>query len=72
MSKELTNILTYIDVLSEVDTDNVSPTAQVTGVENILREDDIRKNPLAKPDDLLRCSGLPIIDHQIASPHAHG
>lgn len=38
---QLSGILSYIDQLSEVDTDNVEPTAQVTGLKNVLRDDDI-------------------------------
>ncbi len=72
MSTELTNILTYIDVLKEVNTDSIEPTSQITGITNGFREDIVRETPIAAPDELLKCSGLPIIDHQIASPHAHG
>lgn len=39
--KELSSILDYIDKLSEVDTDGVEPTYQVTGLRNIWREDEI-------------------------------
>ena len=36
---QLSNVLAYIDQLSEVDTTGVDPTAQVTGLKNIWRED---------------------------------
>jgi aspartyl-tRNA(Asn)/glutamyl-tRNA(Gln) amidotransferase subunit C len=39
---QLSDILSYIDQLSEVDTEGVEPTAQVTGLENIYREDEIK------------------------------
>ncbi len=71
MTKELSSILTYIEVLNEVDTAHIEPTAQVTGLTNALREDVVIPSE-AKPDDLLGCSGLPITDHQITAPHAHG
>ncbi len=71
MTSELTSILTYIEVLNEVDTASVEPTAQVTGLTNALR-DDVVVTSDAKPDDLLGTSPLPIIDHQIQAPHAHG
>ncbi len=71
MTNELSSILTYIDMLGEVNTENVQPTAQVTGLENQLRED-IVKPSQAKPEDLLGCSPLPIIEHQIQVPSAHG
>ena len=71
MTTELSSILTYIDMLGEVNTENVEATAQVTGLENQLRED-IVKPSQAKPDDLLACSPLPIVEHQIQAPSAHG
>ena len=71
MTKELTSILQYVDMLGEVDTKNVAPTAQVTGLTNSLRDDEVRVSE-ALPDDLLGCSPLPIEEHQISSPHAHG
>jgi len=36
---QLSSILDYIAKLNEVDTSNVKDTSQVTGLENILRED---------------------------------
>lgn len=71
MTKELSSILNYIEVLNEVDTDDTKPTAQVTGLTNALREDSVRPSE-ALPDDLLACSPLPITEHQIQAPHAHG
>lgn len=70
-AKELTSILQYVDMLQEVDTKNVEATAQVTGQRNVLREDVIRSDG-ASPDALLACSPLPLADHQIVSPSAHG
>ena len=37
--KQLGDVLTYIDKLNAVDTSNIQPTAQVTGLKNKLRED---------------------------------
>lgn len=36
---QLSDVLEWASQLNEVDTENIKPTAQVTGVENILRED---------------------------------
>ena len=36
---ELGSILGYVDKLKEIDTESVESTAQVTGLENIFRED---------------------------------
>jgi aspartyl-tRNA(Asn)/glutamyl-tRNA(Gln) amidotransferase subunit C len=71
MPGQLTSILEWMNVLNEVDTSTVEPTAQVTGLTNALRDDTVRASD-ATPDDLLGCSGLPLEEHQIRSPHAHG
>ncbi len=71
MTKELSSILGYVDMLGEVDTSNTEPTAQVTGLTNAWREDIVRPSE-AMPDDLLGTSPLPIVEHQIQAPHAHG
>jgi aspartyl-tRNA(Asn)/glutamyl-tRNA(Gln) amidotransferase subunit C len=39
LEKQLNETLNYIEILQEVDTKNVQPTAHVTGLENITRED---------------------------------
>ena len=70
-SKELTSILDYIEVLNEVDTGNIEPTAQVTGLANTEREDEIRKSEATK-EDLLGCSPLPIVNDTIETLSAHG
>ena len=41
-SDQLSSILDYIEQLKEVDTEGVEPTAQVTGLENVMREDEIQ------------------------------
>ena len=69
---ELTSILQYIDVLQEVDTKGVEATAQVINTTNSLRPDVLRTEPLADVDALLATSPLPIEDHQIRTPSAHG
>jgi len=38
-SKELSSILDYVEQLKEIKTDNIEPTAQVTGLTNVTRED---------------------------------
>ncbi len=40
---ELSNILGYVDQLQEVDTSQLEPTAQVTGLVNAFREDEIKE-----------------------------
>lgn len=90
--KELTDILRYVETLQEVNTDNVQPTSQVTGLCNVFRFDCLpsgekkddaqtllrpagpacRQAGSPTPDELLSCSPLPIVEHQIQTPSAHG
>ena len=37
--KQLSSVLDYIKKLEEVDTENVIPTSQTTGLEDVFRED---------------------------------
>lgn len=39
LEKELTETLDYIATLNSIDTKNVEPTSQVTGLTNVIRED---------------------------------
>jgi aspartyl-tRNA(Asn)/glutamyl-tRNA(Gln) amidotransferase subunit C len=71
-TSELTGILQYVEMLGNADTKGVEPTAQVTGQTNALRADEIYATPLASPDALLGTSALPIVEHQIQTPSAHG
>ena len=38
--KQLSEVLSYVEKLEEVDTKNVEITSQVTGLENVAREDE--------------------------------
>lgn len=69
-AKELSAILDFITQLQEVDTTNVQATAQVTGLHNALREDEVQTSA-ASPEALLECSPLPIIERQIQTPSTH-
>lgn len=40
--KQLSQILNFVNHLAEVDTKDVTPTSQVTGLENVFREDVIK------------------------------
>jgi len=70
-AKEMSSIMTYIDMLSEVDTSKVEATAGGTSLVNSVREDIIQNPTKASPDELLGTSPLPIEDHQIETPSAH-
>ncbi|MFH1668284.1 MAG: Asp-tRNA(Asn)/Glu-tRNA(Gln) amidotransferase subunit GatC, partial [Candidatus Komeilibacteria bacterium] len=40
-SQQLSDILDYVDKMQTVDTKDVEPTSQVTGLTNVMREDKI-------------------------------
>ena len=42
MRSQLSNILSYIELLQEVDVSGVAPTAQVTDLTSVLRPDELR------------------------------
>ncbi len=70
-STELTSILQYVDRLQQVNTAGIDPLKNVTGMANSWREDAVAECE-ASPDSLLACSPLPLVDHQIQTPSAHG
>ena len=49
---ELSEILRYVEQLQNADVDGLEPTSQVTGLKNVMREDEIADYG-ASPDDLL-------------------
>lgn len=55
-SGQLTGILEYMDILNEIDTKNVEPTSQVTGLENVMRED--KSTEWVSGEELLKSSPL--------------
>jgi len=52
-TEELSAILGFVDKLNEVKTNKIEPTAQVTGLENITREDKGKKKTKKETDKLL-------------------
>ncbi len=42
--EQLSSILDHIEVLNELDTDNIPPTAQVGQLENVVRADEVRES----------------------------
>lgn len=50
---DLSNILGYVEQLSELDTDGVEPTYQVTDLENVWRDDKIIDYGVSR-EDLIR------------------
>ena len=50
---QLSDILNYIGQLKEVDTANIEPTAQVTGLENVMRADEVDEWPIDEAESAL-------------------
>lgn len=50
--KQLSEILTYIETLNKLDTSIVEPTAQVTGLKNVLRKDENPKGSFSQEEAL--------------------
>ena len=50
-SRQLSDILTYITKLNELDTSNVDPTSHVLDLSNVLRDDVVREG--LSPEDAL-------------------
>lgn len=53
---QLSAILEYVAQLKEVDTSEVEPTAQVTGLENIIRDDEVKSCDLETREKLLNAA----------------
>lgn len=53
LAGDLENILGFVEQLNEVDTSGVKPTYQVTGLENVTREDKVMDYGLNR-EDLLK------------------
>lgn len=64
LSKQLTDVLEYVNILSEVDTKNVLETSQVTGLKNVMEEDQLVQSQSNRAE-LLGASELPIDSNQV-------
>ena len=54
-TEELGEILNYVELLSKVDTSNLKPTNQVTGLHSVYRKDEVVEYQ-AKPKELLEAT----------------
>jgi len=50
--KQLSEVLDYVDVLKKLDTKDIEPTSQVTGLENVFRSDE--PSPSLQPEEVLK------------------
>lgn len=64
MTTQMSDILSYVGMLSELDTEGVPETSQITGLANVQRED-VVAHEFCDSDELLAASQLPKQDHQI-------
>lgn len=67
LQEDLINIIGYIEQLSELNTENIEPTYQVSDNQNIWRKDEIN-NYNVNRDKLLDLAGNNIVDNQIKVP----
>jgi aspartyl-tRNA(Asn)/glutamyl-tRNA(Gln) amidotransferase subunit C len=58
--QELSSILEYVQVLNNVDTSSLEPTYQVTGLNNVMRKDELRDYGY-KTEDLLK--NAPVVEN---------
>ena len=55
---QLDKIIGFVAKLSEVDTSNIEPTSQTTGLTNVLREDEVKsENSLTQEEALSNTDG---------------
>ncbi len=51
--RQLSSILEYVELLNEVDTSKVEPTAQTTGLKNVMREDKPQEEQCLAQEEVL-------------------
>ncbi len=66
LQTDIGNILEYIEQLSELDTNGVEPTYQVTGLENVWRDDTVIESDITR-EQLLALS-TESANHQVKVP----
>jgi aspartyl/glutamyl-tRNA(Asn/Gln) amidotransferase C subunit len=66
--KNISDIVDYMDLLSEVDTTDIVPTISVVQDHATLREDVLIPSE-ATPDELLNCTKQKVVAHQIVLPN---
>ena len=66
LKQDIANILGYVEQLSELNTENVEPTYQVTDLENVWREDEMEVSAVTR-EQLLDLAPE-TYDHQVKVP----
>ena len=63
-TSQFESIFGYMEILNEVDTEGVESTSQVTGLQDVMRDDTVDRD-FCSGDELLECSPLEVEDRQI-------
>jgi len=50
--KQLSEVVSYVSELSEIDTSDIEPTSQTTGLTNVVRNDEVKANGLTQKEAL--------------------
>jgi aspartyl-tRNA(Asn)/glutamyl-tRNA(Gln) amidotransferase subunit C len=50
---QLSEVVSYIDELAEVPTDNIEPTSQTTGLTNVTRKDEVKSERILTQEEAL-------------------
>jgi len=66
LRQDITAILSYVDQLDELNTDGVEPTYQVTGLENVWREDEVVSDVVTRQELLSLAPNVD--DNQVKVP----
>lgn len=61
---QLSSVFDYVDILQTVDTDGVLETNQVTGLVNVMEEDEVKESQSSR-EELLGASELPVDSKQV-------
>jgi len=66
LQADLGNILGYVELLNNLDTSDVEPTYQVTGLQNVWREDKVINYGVTREELLARAPES--VDNQVKVP----
>lgn len=66
LSADIENILTYVDMLGELDTSGVEPTYQVNDLKNVFRDDVVDQAGVTRAD--LLAIAPEALDNQVKVP----
>ena len=58
LKKQFEETLKTVDVINELDTSNIDPTSQVTGLINVTRDDKIDKSRIIKIGDYFKVPAI--------------